>query len=314
LIAPADLAALLAGPRLPVVLDVRWRLGGPPGRADHEAGHVPGAVFVDLDAELAGEPGAQGRHPLPDPAALQEVLRRAGVREGSTVVAYDDDSGAVAARAWWLLRWAGVPADRVAVLDGGYRAWLGAGLPVTAALSRPAPGDLVVRPGQMPVVDADGAAATARRGLLLDARAGARYRGETEPVDPAAGHVPGAVNAPATDHLDQTGRWRAPEALARHYAALGVRADAEPPHDPSPDEQDPHEQDPHGRVPDGRDPDGAGAPVAAYCGSGVTATAIILALEHAGLRTPDRPAALYAGSWSHWSADPRRPVATGAEP
>jgi thiosulfate/3-mercaptopyruvate sulfurtransferase len=269
------------------VLDVRWRLGGPPGRADHEAGHVPGAVFVDLDAELAGPPGAQGRHPLPDPGALQEALRRAGVREGASVVAYDDDSGAVAARAWWLLRWAGVPADRVAVLDGGYRAWVGSGLPVTAARSRPEPGDLVVRPGGMPVVDADGAAATARAGLLLDARAGARYRGETEPVDPAAGHVPGAVNAPAADHLDESGRWLPPEALARQYAALGV-----------PDEGE----------------DGAGAAVAAYCGSGVTATAVILALEHAGLRPPGRPAALYAGSWSHWSADPRRPVTTGAEP
>src|SRR5690349_16656306 len=151
LIASACLAALLGEPDRPVVLDVRWRLGGPPGRADHEAGHVPGAVFVDLDADLAGRPGAGGRHPLPDPADLQEVLRRAGLRDGGAVVAYDDDSGAVAARAWWLLRWAGVAAERVAVLDGGYRAWVEAGLPVTAELSRPAPGDFVVRPGAMPV-------------------------------------------------------------------------------------------------------------------------------------------------------------------
>ncbi|MDT7579152.1 MAG: thiosulfate/3-mercaptopyruvate sulfurtransferase, partial [Pseudonocardiales bacterium] len=253
----------------------------------------------DLDAELAGPPGGQGRHPLPDPAALQEALRRAGVREGSTVVAYDDDSGAVAARAWWLLRWAGVPADRVAVLDGGYRAWLGAGLPVTATLSRPEPGDLVVRPGGMPDVDADGAAATARAGVLLDARAGARYRGETEPVDPAAGHVSGAVSAPATDHLDERGRWLPPAALAAHYAALGVPAAG-----PSAARADPG----------GADPGRADTPVAAYCGSGVTATAVVLALEHAGLRPPDRPASLYAGSWSQWSADPLRPVATGAEP
>ena len=289
LITPAELAARLRTPTPPVVLDVRWRLGGPPGRADHDAGHLPGAVFVDLDTELAAPAGSGGRHPLPDPLALQEVLPRAGVTEDSAVVAHDDDSGAVAARVWWLLRWAGVPADRVAVLDGGYRAWVGSGLPVTAAPSSPEPGDLVVRPGGMPVVDADGAAATARAGLLLDARAGARYRGETEPVDPAAGHVPGAVNAPFTDHLDETGRWLPPEALARHYAALGVPAEAE-------------------------DEDGAGAAVAAYCGSGVTATSVILALEHAGLRPPTRPAALYAGSWSHWSADPRRPVTTGAEP
>jgi thiosulfate/3-mercaptopyruvate sulfurtransferase len=298
-VAPGVLAALLgveagggggaatAGPpdrNRPVVLDVRWRLGGPPGRADHDAGHVPGAVFVDLDTELAGPPGRAGRHPLPDPHDLQDVLRRAGVSGGSRVVAYDDDSGAVAARAWWLLRWAGLPADRVAVLDGGYRTWLAEGLPVTGAPSHPAPGDVVVDPGRMPVVDADGAAALARDGVLLDARAGARYRGETEPVDPRAGHVPGALSAPATDHLGPDGRWLPRAALARRFAALGV------------------------------DPGAAASPVGAYCGSGVTATAVVLALEHAGLRSPDAPAALYAGSWSDWSADPHRPAATGPAP
>jgi thiosulfate/3-mercaptopyruvate sulfurtransferase len=290
LLAPGRLAALFEageadGPA-PVVLDVRWRLGGPSGRADHDAAHVPGAVFVDLDTELAAPPGAGGRHPLPDPAALQEVLRRAGVSQRSRVVAYDDDTGAVAARAWWLLRWSGWPADRVAVLDGGFRAWIADGLPVTATPSRPAPGDAVVHPGGMPVVDADGAAELAAGGVLLDARAGARYRGETEPVDPQAGHVPGARNAPATEHLGPDGRWLPPAVLARHYAALGV-------------------------APAG-DPDAPG--VGAYCGSGVNATAVVLALEYAGLRSPDRPAALYAGSWSQWSADPRRPVATGAAP
>ena len=265
------------------MLDVRWRLGGPPGRADHEAGHVPGAVFVDLDTELAAPPGAGGRHPLPDPAVLQEVLRRAGVSQRSRVVAYDDDTGAVAARAWWLLRWSGLPADRVAVLDGGFRAWVADGLPVTTAPSRPAPGDVVVRPGGMPVVDADGAAELARHGVLLDARAGARYRGETEPVDAQAGHVPGARNAPATEHLGPDGRWLPPDVLARHYGALGV--------DPA-----------------------AASGVGAYCGSGVNATAVVLALEYAGLRAPGGPAALYPGSWSQWSADPGRPVATGAAP
>jgi thiosulfate/3-mercaptopyruvate sulfurtransferase len=290
LVAPAELAALLDGPARPVVLDVRWRLGGPPGRVDHESGHLPGAVFVDLDTELAGAPGRGGRHPLPDPRALQEVLRRAGVGEGSTVVAYDDDSGAVAARAWWLLRWAGVAAERVAVLDGGYRAWLAAGLPISVEPSRPEPGDVVVRPGAMPVVDADEAVTLARDGLLLDGRAAARYRGETEPVDPRAGHIPGAVNAPATAHVDATGRWLPPEALARHYADLGVTA-----------------------VPGGG-ADAHAPRIGAYCGSGVTATALILALEHAGLCLPGWPAALYAGSWSQWSADPHRPAATGAEP
>jgi thiosulfate/3-mercaptopyruvate sulfurtransferase len=300
LLAPARLAALLeeagSGTAPPVVLDVRWRLGGPPGRADHETGHVPGAVFVDLDTELAAPPGAGGRHPLPDPAALQHVLRRAGVSQRSRVVAYDADTGAVAARAWWLLRWAGLPADRVAVLDGGFRAWLAEGLAVTTAPSRPVAGDLVVRPGGMPIVDADGAAALARHGVLLDARAGARYRGETEPVDARPGHVPGARNTPATEHLGPDGRWRPPEALARHYGALGVQ--------PGPADG-----------PEGADPaDGPAPGVGAYCGSGVNATAVVLALEYTGLRAPGRPAALYPGSWSQWSADPARPVATGAEP
>lgn len=302
LLAPGRLAALLDGPATgtarPVVLDVRWRLGGPPGRADHEAGHVPGAVFVDLDTELAAPPGEGGRHPLPAPAALQDVLRRAGVSRGSRVVAYDDDSGAVAARAWWLLRWAGLPADRVAVLDGGFRAWVAEGLPVTAAQTRPAPGDLVVHPGGMPVVDADGAAELARHGVLLDARAGARYRGETEPVDARAGHVPGACNAPATEHLDADGRWLPPDALAARYAALGVTTPEGGAAEPAADTR----------------PEPGGAGVGAYCGSGVNATAVVLALEYAGLRPPTRPAALYAGSWSQWSADPRRPVATGREP
>lgn len=298
LVTPEDLAVRLHDRVPPVVLDVRWRLGGPTGRADHAAAHLPGAVFVDLDTELAAPPGPGGRHPLPDPSALQEVLRRAGIGAGAAVVAHDDDTGAVAARAWWLLRWAGVPAGRVAVLDGGYRAWTAAGLPVTADPARPRPGDLVVRPGGMPVVDADGAAALAGAGVLLDARAGARYRGETEPVDPVAGHVPGAVNAPVTDHLDATGRWLPPAALAERYRRLGVA--------PAPGGA-------HDSAHDGA-PDGADQAVGAYCGSGVTAAAVVLALEYAGLRPPGRPAALYAGSWSEWSADPRRPVATGAEP
>jgi thiosulfate/3-mercaptopyruvate sulfurtransferase len=165
----------------------------------------------------------------------------------------------------------------------------------------------------MPVVDADGAAALARRGVLLDARAGARYRGETEPVDPAAGHIPGAVNAPATDHLDARGRWLPPEELAGRYSALGVT-----PVDGGTGAQ-PGTGGAHDGTGDGTgdgmgDGAGDGTAVGAYCGSGVTATAVILALEHARLRPPDRPAALFAGSWSQWSADPQRPVATGATP
>jgi thiosulfate/3-mercaptopyruvate sulfurtransferase len=280
LVTPSNLHTELNGPDRPVVLDVRYRLGGPPGRPDHDAAHIPGAVFADLDTDLAAPPGAAGRHPLPDPGHLQEVLRRAGIGAGSRVVAHDDGNGSIAARAWWLLRWAGFPADRVAVLDGGWAAWLAAGLPTSAEPSRPEPGDVTVRPGGMPVIDADEAAALARRGVLLDARAAARYRGEVEPVDPRAGHVPGAYNVPTADLVGPDGSWLAPAELAKRFAIEGVE----------------------------------GAEVAAYCGSGVTAAALVLGVERSGLRPSERPIALYVGSWSNWSADPERPVALGSAP
>ncbi|MHA6621069.1 sulfurtransferase [Pseudonocardia sp. DLS-67] len=284
LLAPSRLAELLADPdpaRRPVVLDVRWRLGGPPAKPDHDTAHIPGAAFLDLDTDLADPPGPAGRHPLPSVERLQAALRGAGVRDASLVVAHDDAQGVQAARAWWLLRWAGFAAGRVAVLDGGFRGWVEAGLPTTAEPSRPAPGDVAVRPGGMPVLDADEAAALARSGVLLDARAPERYRGEHEPVDPKAGHIPGARNAPATDVLGSDGRWLAPVSLAEWLAGLAEAGEGE---------------------------------VGAYCGSGATATALVLAAEHAGFRPPERPVALYVGSWSNWSADPGRPVATGAVP
>ncbi len=263
-------AAGPAGPP-PVLLDVRWRLLGPPPAELYAAGHLPGAVAVDLDADLAGPPGAGGRHPLPDPADLQAALRRFGVRADSAVVAYDDGDGSSAARAWWLLRWAGHGGVRV--LDGGFAAWTAAGLPTTTEVPAAAPGDVVVRPGGMPVLDAAGAAAVAARGVLLDARAAERFRGEVEPVDPVAGHVPGARSAPLSGNVGPDGRFRSPQELRRRFAELGVTGDAE---------------------------------VGAYCGSGVTAAQQVLALELAGFR-----AALYAGSWSEWITDPARPVATG---
>ncbi|MEU6698779.1 sulfurtransferase [Pseudonocardia sp. NPDC046786] len=303
MIAPEDLADLLAptagagaGPpetTRPVLLDVRWRLLGPPGRGDHAARRIPGAVFVDLDTELAAgpsAPGPGGRHPLPGPAALQAVLRAAGIRDdapGQLVVAYDDVDGSVAARAWWLLRWAGVAPGRIRVLDGGFTAWEAIGLPVAGTAGDapepdPAPpGDLVVRPGAMPVVDADGAAALARDGVLLDARAAARFRGETEPVDPRAGHIPGARNTPAAATAGPDGRWPAAGVLADRFRAAGMAP---------------------------------GTPAGAYCGSGINACAIVLALEESGLTTPAAPAALYPGSWSEWSSDPQRPAATGDRP
>jgi thiosulfate/3-mercaptopyruvate sulfurtransferase len=282
LIAPSVLAELLDSPDIgqrPVVLDVRWRLGGPPARPDHDAAHLPGAVFLDMDTDLADPPGPAGRHPLPSAERLQAALRRAGVRDTSLVVAHDDAQGVQAARTWWLLRWAGFPTGRAAVLDGGFHGWVEAGLPTTAEPSRPVQGDVTVRPGGMPVLDADEAAALARTGLLLDARAPERYRGEHEPVDPKAGHIPGARNLPATDVLGPDGRWLPPAPLAERLADLAGDREA-----------------------------------GAYCGSGATAAALVLAAEQAGLRPPDRPIGLYVGSWSNWSADPQRPVATGAEP
>jgi thiosulfate/3-mercaptopyruvate sulfurtransferase len=272
----AELAQLCETDRPPVLLDVRWRLGGPPGREDYQHGHLPNAVFVDLDAELAGPPGTGGRHPLPAPGDLQRTLRAAGVSAGRPVVAYDAGDGSVAARAWWLLRWAG-HAD-VAVLDGGYQAWVSEGRPVDQGTPTPDPGDFEVRGGGMPVLDAEAAARLAADGMLLDARAPERFRGEVEPVDPRAGHIPGARNAPFAGHVGPDGRWRPAAELADRFHALGVRS---------------------------------GGPVGAYCGSGVTASSVVLALEVAGITSVAEPAALYAGSWSHWCVDPDRPVATG---
>ncbi len=277
-ITPPQLAALLASPEPPTVADVRWSLTGPPGRVDYRAGHLPGAIFLEVDTDLAGPPGQGGRHPLPYPAALQATLRAAGVRATAPVIAYDAADGSVAARLWWLLRWAGHPA--VAVLDGGIAAWRAAGLPVTIDVPKPQAGTITVRPGGMPVLDAAHTAALARRGVLLDARAAARYRGETEPVDPRAGHVPGASNAPFSELTDAQGRWLPSTRLRELAQRWGV----------------------------------AGAEVGVYCGSGINACALVLGLELAGVTTPERPAALYAGSWSQWCTDPGRPVATGPKP
>ncbi|HET9081553.1 MAG TPA: sulfurtransferase [Trebonia sp.] len=256
------------------VLDVRWRLGGPPGRELYDAGHIPGAVFVDLDRDLAAPPGQGGRHPMPAAADFELAMRRASVRDGRPVVVYDDADSTAAARAWWLLRYFGHPSVRV--LDGGFRAWTAGGRPVAAGGRRPpAPGAgrFTARPGHLGLLDADAAAALARTGLLLDARAGERYRGEAEHVDPVAGHIPGAVSAPTAENVNPDGTFKSAADLAARFAALGAA--------------------------DGR-------AVGAYCGSGVTAAHEVLALTMAGI-----PAALYVGSWSDWLTDPARPVATG---
>ncbi|MFC8509423.1 sulfurtransferase [Streptomyces sp. NPDC057411] len=271
IISASELVSESAGTTPPVLLDVRWTLGGPPGRPEYEAGHIPGAVYVDLDAELAGPPGSGGRHPLPDVAAFGAVMRRAGVSGDRPVVVYDGGLGWGAARAWWLLRWAGHPDVRV--LDGGLAAWTGELSKDTPA---PEPGDFTPAPGALGLLDADAAASLARSGLLLDARAAERYRGDVEPIDRVGGHIPGAVSAPTTENVDADGRFLPAEALAARFAALGA---AEAPE------------------------------LAVYCGSGVSGAHEVLALEIAGFR-----AALYAGSWSEWSSDPSRPVATGPDP
>jgi thiosulfate/3-mercaptopyruvate sulfurtransferase len=273
LVSVEALAKDLAGGPGPVLLDVRWKLGGPPGIDSYRRGHLPGAVFTDLDRALAGPPGPAGRHPLPDTATFQAAMRAAGVRRGGAVVVYDDGDATIAARGWWTLRYYGH--ENVRVLDGGYRAWVSAGFAVTTAEPEPAPGDFIARPGHMPVLDAAGALQIARTGRLLDARPGERYRGETEPVDPVAGHVPGAVSAPTSGNVNADGTFKDAADIAARFAALGV-------------------------------PGASEAAVGAYCGSGVTASHEVLALALAGI-----PAALYVGSWSNWVADPARPVATG---
>ncbi|MGW5313698.1 sulfurtransferase [Nocardia thailandica] len=268
LISPDELREELADKAIHL-LDVRWALGDPDGPQHYLDGHIPTAVFVDMETELAAAPSpAQGRHPLPDPAQLEKCARSWGLRAGAPVVVYDATGGLAAARAWWLLRWAGV--SDVRILDGGLPAWIAAGGEVVSgAEPDPATGDVVLRPGALPVIDADAAARW--RGPLLDARAPERFRGEVEPVDPKAGHIPGAVSAPTTDNLDASGRFRPAAELRARFAAFG---------------------------------DG---PIAVYCGSGVTAAHQIAALAVAGL-----DAALYPGSWSQWSNDPKRAVATGA--
>lgn len=272
LIDAAELAAALASEAPPRVLDIRYRLDRPDGRDEFRAGHIPGAVYVDMESELSrhGEP-TDGRHPLPEHAQLQSAARRWGLREGDDVVVYDAWSSLGAARAWWQLSGCGVV---VRVLDGGWAAWQQAGLPIETGDAAPAPGDITLQPFSLPVLDIDDAAAWPASGTLLDARAPERYRGDTEPMDPIAGHIPGAVNLPAASLLEN-GRMRSP---AEIRAALDAVRTSE-------------------------------GPIAAYCGSGITAAQLALAGAIAGERI-----AVYPGSWSQWSNTPGRPAATGPTP
>ena len=294
LITAAELAEILAlAPSArPVVLDVRYPGIGLPddGRDQYLAGHVPGAAYVSLDDALAAPhvPGVTGRHPLPEAAVLQAAMRAAGVSAARPVVVYDDWRSIAAARAWWLLRWAGH--DDVRVLDGGWRAWRAGGGDVETGEVRPEPGDLVVEPGGRAVVDAEGAERIAATGVLLDARPANRYRGEDETIDPVAGHIPGARSLPALGLMADDGRFLPVERLAERFGAVGVRGDA------------------GWRGGEGRG-GGRGGGVGIYCGSGLQACHVALAAAACGAVADP---AVYAGSWSEWIIDPARPVARGA--
>ncbi len=270
LITPTALARVLDSPApAPTILDVRWQLATGPDRDAYRAGHIPGAVFLDLDRQLADPPSEHGRHPLPSAERFTVEMQALGVREDRPVVAYDAGASTAAARAWWLLRYFGH--RHVAVLDGGLAAWVAAGHPLLRGDGAAAPGDFVARSGGLPIITADDARRVAAEGILLDARARERFAGLAEPVDPVAGHIPGARNRPTTDNLDGDGRFLDAATLRAAFEQLGV------------DE---------------------GGEIATYCGSGVTAAHQVLALELAGYR-----AALYPGSWSEWITDPARPVA-----
>ncbi len=274
LISPRELADLRdADPRVRL-LDVRWRLDRPEGRPEYLDGHLPGAVYVDLDHELSrrGEP-QDGRHPLPTRGVLQSAAQRWGLDAGDAVVVYDDVDSVAAARAWWLLTRAGV--DDVRILDGGLRAWIAAGLPLETGDVQPRRGTIELGEIADGVVTIEGAAAWPSTGILLDVRAPERYRGEVEPLDPIAGHIPGAVNLPTTVHV-RDGRFAEPDIIRAAFAAAGADD---------------------------------GVPVAAYCGSGITAAHTALAGALAGIDV-----AVYPGSWSQWSNTRGRPVATGPLP
>lgn len=259
------------------VCDVRWFLAstGRSGRAEYQARHLPGAVFVDLDADLAApDDGREGRHPLPSADAFQAAMRRAGISESTHVIAYDDSGGTYAARLWWLLRAHGHA--KVSLLDGGFGVWKAENRPLATGPVRVAEGGFTSRPVAGVSLDLPATRAFLKTGLLLDARAANRYQGEVEPIDPRPGHIPGATNLPTSDLLAD-GRFLSVERLRERFAKVGA---------------------------DQRE-------VAASCGSGVTACHLLFAMDLAGVR-PFPSAKLYVGSYSEWSRKAELPVATGA--
>jgi thiosulfate/3-mercaptopyruvate sulfurtransferase len=277
LITAAELASLIQAGDPITILDVRWRLDEPDGRAAYLQGHLPGAVYVSLDEELSDHTIAgRGRHPLPSGRSLEAAARRWGIRQDGLVVVYDDWNRAGSARAWWVLTAAGLA--NVRILDGGLSAWRSAGGSLETGPVSPRPGNVTVLhddlyAGSRPTLTAQQSGAG--NVTLLDARAPERFRGDVEPVDAVAGHIPGAKNIPSGALLADDGTFLANGALAQLFSNHGVDRDAR---------------------------------VGAYCGSGVTATIAVAALAATGCE-----AALFPGSWSEWSSDPSRPVGRGSE-
>lgn len=273
LITAEALADRLAAGRPTRVLDVRWTLAAPDGRDAYADGHLPGAVYVDLETELADHSvTGRGRHPLPAIDDLRNAVRRWGINTGDTVVVYDDWNAAGSARAWWILTAVGVPDVRI--LDGGLSAWTAAGGALEFGSVTPPAGDIALTPpqsGALPTLTPEQVAEVGRSGVLLDARPPQRYSGAEETVDPVAGHIPGARNLPSTAVLDTDGRFLPPDRLRELFDGIGAQPDAV---------------------------------VGAYCGSGITAAVLAAAGDEIG-----RPVAVFPGSWSEWITDPDRPVA-----
>lgn len=285
LIEVEELAVLLSRQHgAPTLLDVRWRLGGPSCRPDYLASHLPGARWVDLETDLSDPQRSGGRHPLPEPAAFQAAMRRFGVRQDQPVVVYDADNALAAARLWWMLTDAGH--EDVRVLNGGFAAWVAAEQPTETGEPEPVPtGDFEARSGRLPTVDGDqlaGLIASGRAPMIIDVRGAERYSGESEPIDPVAGHIPGAINVPSMINVDDSGRFRTRAEISANF----------------PDSDRP-----------GSEREEAERPIV-YCGSGITAAHTALARAAAGLPLPS----VYPGSWSDWITDPRRPIATGDRP
>jgi thiosulfate/3-mercaptopyruvate sulfurtransferase len=278
LITATELAALIEAGDPLTLLDVRWRLDDPDGRAAYLDGHLPGAVYVSLEDELSDHRvTGRGRHPLPSGRDVQAAARRWGIGQDDLVVTYDDWNRAGSARAWWVLTAAGLP--NVRILDGGLPAWRAAGRSLETGPVEPPPGNVTVPhndlyAGARPTLTAEQTATV----TLLDARSPERFRGDVEPLDPVAGHIPGATNLPSGDVLAGDGTFIGDYALAQLLAERGISGIGR-----------------HGRL-------------GAYCGSGVTAAITVAALAAAG-----REAALYPGSWSEWCSDATRPVARGSE-